>query len=114
MWCASEGVEVFWGDLSTGVGSTSTCHLRRYYNAYVACACGLHPHTFSAQALYRHMARQILSALSKGEAKAVQSGAEPILPELHVGEGFDAEQVRVEGTGKARGGTGAAQPVQAS
>ncbi|KAG1671302.1 hypothetical protein FOA52_010874 [Chlamydomonas sp. UWO 241] len=47
----------------------------------------------SAKALYRYCMRQILRGCSKGEAKALQSGSEPLLPELYTEEGFDAEQV---------------------
>jgi len=47
----------------------------------------------AAQALYRYSVRQLLRGCSRGEAKALQSGSEPLLPELMAGQGFDAEQV---------------------
>lgn len=45
------------------------------------------------QALYKYALHHLVSGSSRGEAKALKGGAELLLPELHAGEGFDAEQV---------------------
>ena len=53
------------------------------------------------------MVRTMLAGLPKSEARALQRGPEPVLPELHVGAGFDAEQVRGEGVWRERLSVGA-------
>ncbi|GAX81662.1 hypothetical protein CEUSTIGMA_g9090.t1 [Chlamydomonas eustigma] len=47
----------------------------------------------SAMAMYKFSLQNLLSSCSKGEAKALKEGPQPVLLELYAGEGFDAEQV---------------------
>lgn len=51
---------------------------------------GPHP---TSQELYKYLIKQLFSGCSKGEAKALKEGGEPLMQDLHAGEGFDAEQV---------------------
>ncbi len=57
----------------------------------------LAPHADN-KAMYKYSVQQLLAGCSKGEARALREGQDPLLAELYAGEGFDAEQVSLHGT----------------